>query len=601
MKLNRISLESSLYALAFLLALGFRLFKLGVMPLSDAEATSALYALDISRGVGFSSFATGGSIYGPVPGYMSLSALLFYIFGSSDFLARLFPALVGSSLVLVPFFFKELLGRKASLVLAFALTISPGFVTASRLADGPVLALVFVLWTLGLGYSRRPFAAGIFAGLALLSGPSIIHGFLGLALAAGVMKLIDIFSASEIDEQNSVTKGWRVNADELKKGVLATFLTVLAVGTLFALIPQSLSTWAAMFPTYLRGWVEPTSVPILSVLLALLLYQPLGFIFGLIRAVRGWLRKNRLDQLLGLWFLFAIFLILMYPARQVVDLVWAILPLWALAAREIARSLSWKSDESLIPLGQATLIFILMTLIWLNLGGLSTSVSATQEFYLRLAVVAGLFALLLLITALVSYGWSRGLARQGLVWGLCATLGLFGLANMWSASQLQVENRFDLWNPSPTIADAKLLISTVGDLSKWNTGRTDEIDVTVQVDAPSMRWVLRDMTNLSIMPESQTSVVSVQPSVVITRQSQETPSLAASYRGQDFAWWNSPDWTGALPPNFFRWLTYRQAPLQQEQVILWARIDLFPEEVIESVSGEDNVEGVEFDDGVVSD
>jgi hypothetical protein len=203
--------------------------------------------------------------------------------------------------------------------------------------------------------------------------------------------------------------------------------------------------------------------------------------------------------------------------------------------------------------------------------------------------------LVFLITALVSFGWSRGIARKGLVWGLCATLAIIGVSNMWSASQLQAKNRFDLWNPLPTTADADLMMATINDLSKWNTGRTDAIDVTVQVDAPSMRWALRDLPNLSLVPETQPVTVSAQPSIVITRQSQETLSLAASYRGQDFAWWTAPGWPGALPPDFFRWLTFRQAPLQQEQVILWARVDLFPEEIPGTDSDVQLFDGDELD------
>jgi hypothetical protein len=601
MKLNRITLEYLLYALAFVLAVGLRLLNLGVIPLSDAEAGIALYALDLSKGESISGFATGQSIYGPMPGYVSLSALLFYLFGSSEALARLLPALVGSLLTIVPLCFRNLVNRKSSLVLAFALALGPGFVAISRLADGPILALVFGLWALGFGYSRRPLSAGIFAGLALLSGPSVIHGYLGLILAIGVMRLVDKSSSIEIAQEKGLkTGGGYLNTNELKKVVFSAVATILIVGTLFALFPQGLSAWVTMFPNYLRGWIEPSGVPAVRVLTAFLVYQPLGLIFGLMRTVQGWRRHDRIDQLLSLWFLFAIVGVLIYPARQVGDLLWAIVPLWTLAAREIAMSFSWDSDQSLISLAQAALIFVLMALSGLNLRGLSTPVSGTQEFYLRLAVVAGLIGLIILVTALVSYGWSRSIARQGLVWGLCAALGIVGLSNMWSASQLQVEDRFDLWSPLPTIADADLLLSTIKDLSSWNTGYTDAVDVTVQVNAPSMYWALRDLQKVSIVPETQPIAMSAQPSIVITRQAQETPSLAASYRGQDFAWWNTPGWLGALPPDFFRWLTFRQAPLQQEQVILWARVDLFPEEIPESGLEVNTIEGVELDDGDVS-
>jgi hypothetical protein len=67
-----------------------------------------------------------------------------------------------------------------------------------------------------------------------------------------------------------------------------------------------------------------------------------------------------------------------------------------------------------------------------------------------------------------------------------------------------------------------------------------------------------------------------QPSVVFTRESDQSPELAAAYRGQDFVWWVSPDWDGALPLEWERWITYRQAPVQNVHLILWARTNLFP-------------------------
>jgi hypothetical protein len=65
------------------------------------------------------------------------------------------------------------------------------------------------------------------------------------------------------------------------------------------------------------------------------------------------------------------------------------------------------------------------------------------------------------------------------------------------------------------------------------------------------------------------------PSILITHQNGQQPAQAASYRGQDFDWWLSPGWNGAFPPNFIRWFVFRQAPVQPERVILWARADLF--------------------------
>ena len=105
-------------------------------------------------------------------------------------------------------------------------------------------------------------------------------------------------------------------------------------------------------------------------------------------------------------------------------------------------------------------------------------------------------------------------------------------------------------------------------------GLRDEIDVLVTVESPSLRWALRDFPRARFVPGLAANEA---PSVVITLKNQETPVLAQAYRGQDFNWRVYPGWEGPLPPNAPAWLAFRQAPLLSEQVVLWARIDLFPD------------------------
>jgi hypothetical protein len=127
--------------------------------------------------------------------------------------------------------------------------------------------------------------------------------------------------------------------------------------------------------------------------------------------------------------------------------------------------------------------------------------------------------------------------------------------------------------------DADLLVQTLGELSSWQTGRPEAIDVRVEVDLPSLRWALRGYPRASFLGGGETSLPGAGqglPSALITHQTQDTPSLASAYRGQDFIWSIYPAWSGGFPPDFFRWLVFRQSPVQQDQLILWARSDLFP-------------------------
>ena len=66
------------------------------------------------------------------------------------------------------------------------------------------------------------------------------------------------------------------------------------------------------------------------------------------------------------------------------------------------------------------------------------------------------------------------------------------------------------------------------------------------------------------------------PSVIITHENQPEPNLSIGYRGQDFGWWANPGWEGILPENWPNWLVFRNSPQINTNVILWARVDLFP-------------------------
>src|SRR5215813_13992613 len=120
MNFSRPKSEGWLYGLAFLIALGFRIIQLGASPLTDSEATLALQALHIAQG--------NAPLLGPQPGYILLTSILFSVIKSTNFMARFIPAIVGSTIVFVPYFFRDKLKQLPALILAFLLAIDPGLV-----------------------------------------------------------------------------------------------------------------------------------------------------------------------------------------------------------------------------------------------------------------------------------------------------------------------------------------------------------------------------------------------------------------------------------------------------------------------------------------
>jgi predicted membrane-bound mannosyltransferase len=183
---RRFKYEYLFFLLAFGLALFLRVFQLGATPLNDLEANWALQALQLAQGS-----LPGGSIgFGPQPGYISITGLLFYLLGGSNGLARLWPALAGTLLVLAPWLFSRKVGGrpaffnpKAAILMAFGLAIDPGLVSMSRQVGSPIMALSMLVLAAGCWYLGRDWLAGALAALALMAGPAILTGLLGLSLA----------------------------------------------------------------------------------------------------------------------------------------------------------------------------------------------------------------------------------------------------------------------------------------------------------------------------------------------------------------------------------------------------------------------------------
>ena len=135
MNFDKIKNEHLLYLLILVIAAALRLINLGLIPLSEYEASWAMQAFDIAQG--------NEVVFTGQPAYVIITSFIFNIMGSSTALARLLPALLGSSLVIVPYVFRHHLGRTPALIFALGLALDPGLVAVSRTAGGQMTALGF--------------------------------------------------------------------------------------------------------------------------------------------------------------------------------------------------------------------------------------------------------------------------------------------------------------------------------------------------------------------------------------------------------------------------------------------------------------------------
>lgn len=548
--------ETALYLLAFAIALAVRLLRLGTLPLTDLEAKWALQALGVAQGA--------HPALGSQPVYVLLASIFFFIYGGgTNFLARLIPALTGSALVFVPLLFRDRLKPRPSLILAFCLALDPGLVALSRQAGSSILAITFLFLAWGLWRQKNARWAGVFAGLALLSGSSLWAGLLGLALTWAIRQAWERGSQTE-SAQSPARSEW-LSALWFGLG------TLVLGGTLFFLSPNGLSAWMSSLSEYLAGWRSPSGISFGMLLFSLIVYQPLALILGLIAVVRGWRFGSLRVKRLSLWAAVALLLALFYPARQVSDLAWMLIPLWSLAALELTRNLNVFREERVEVLGVVGLSVLILTFSWIDFLALIQTPAPSDQANLRTWLLFGSLFLLVMSILLVAVGWSLRSARLGAIWGLVAALGVYSLGAMLGAGGLRAAPGAEMWNAGRAPAEADLLLMTVDQMSDWSKDNVNAQPVTIAgLDSPALEWLLH---------EHKVEVVSLldasaAPPMVITT-GQDNPSLAAGYRGQSFAWRQDVLWDNALPLDWMRWVAFHQMPANNETIIVWVRSDLF--------------------------
>jgi hypothetical protein len=575
MEKKSISIEQVLYLVILGVALWMRLLHLGSVPLNEVEAGWALRAFHVSSG--------GAVNTGSQPAYVLLTGLLFTLFGSSDTLARLLPALSGALLVLLPYWQRQRIGQPAALLFALALAFDPGLVSLSRQAGGPMMALAFTLLALSYWLKNKPICAGILAGLSLLSGTAAIFGWLALALLWAVLQITSKISM-EIDK------------DQLRTATLAAAVTLVLVGTLFLRFPQGISGIGAALWGFLQGFVRFSGVPMVELALALLVYQPLALLF----AAFGWFSAEGTDpgtrSALKYGLLVTFLLALLYPAREMADLAWTLVPLWGLATVGLQRILPRQTElRSPVLWSEASLTIVLIVLFWINFAAVSKihpislpqaweslvhfKISdlglldlGTQNYLARVAVLALVPLLVYLSMVLVGLGWDIPDARRGFLLGLIISLCAYTFSVSWAASQLPERPPNELWTSGGAPGNIREIIDTIGDFAEWTNGQRQTIDAVYEINSPALEWELRGFPEAVF--SDQVSPTDF-PSVVITPALGYEPRLEQAYRGQSFVLQKYRQWV-SWPPDFLTWFVYRNIPPIPDEAILWVRADLFP-------------------------
>jgi len=546
---------------SFIVALAFRLLRLGNLPLSNMEAGSALQALAVSQGDTLP--------FGPNMAYVGLTGFDFYIFTAGNFLARFWPAMVGSLIVFIPFLFCERIGQWPASILSVVLAISPEMVGLSRIIGSPMMAFVSTLLAVGFLLNHRPVLTGAALAVGLMSGAGFWMGSLILVVAYFISEwLFDagmIFSQSPITERRTF---WT------RMGI-SFGLTLLVVGTGFFMAPAGLSGIFLGLVHFIKGFGSFTSAPFVLLPLTLIAYTAEALVFGIWGSLRGILNRNKIDMFLFVWWAFGLVFILLYPGGTPADLIWVTLPLWVLSVRVVCAAWQFPAHSRLVVGMTTVLVVAISAFMLLMLRSLVNPIlQQTEQVNYLIALIGGV-VLLVAITLLVNFGWSEEVALPGLLIGLgivfCA--GLISVSV--SSTGLAPERGYELWYPKETQLSPEWVEISIERISTWNNSSGTPVDIAVSdYDSPGMRWVLRDYDPVHFIPYPSPDS---QPGILIT-DNQGNPQISTSYRGQDLVWAQEVLWQAMSPVQYLSWLITREAPTQESEIILWVRTDLMPDD-----------------------
>jgi uncharacterized protein (TIGR03663 family) len=567
----RLTVEAALYGLLGLLALASRLYTLGVRPLTAPEAAQALHAWQSVSG-------PGGDALAASPLLFAGQALAFAVFGASDGVARLLPAMAGVALVLLPYLLRHRLGRSGALATSALLLVSPTVLLTSRQGSGDVLLLAAGLAALvglvGWVDFRRPAYLGLLAvsaALALTAAANVYTLILALAVALALVALLE---RRAVDVAGAgLSAAWQEARSEttwLRIGAALFFGALLLIPTALLLRPEGVQAVADLFPTWINHFApwagdRPWSYP----LAVLLLYEPLLLLFGLIGAAAACRQRELPGRLLAIWAGVALLVALIAGGRGPGDVLLVVGPLALLAGRTVGWLLEQVVERSRWL--QDSLIVGLLTVIgvfcYLQLAAYAYRREANFLWLavLSLGLFVGMFALYV-----AWFGWPAGWRGGGVT--LLVLLLLVTVSFGVNLAYHHGDDPREWLAGEVTSANVRHLPALLAKASMQRLGATEVIPITAdEAVGPVVRWYLRDFRNqtwLDVAPGPE-----VTTEAVVTPWKPYAPELGAAYYGEDFvvrATWQPRSLTGA---DWANWLLFRKSPDRphQERVVLWLR------------------------------
>lgn len=221
--------ELVLYGVILIAAIFTRFYILGARVMSHDESLHTLYSWNLYSGKGYQHDPL---MHGP--SLFHITALMYFLFGDSDFSARIGPAIFGVAMVILPYWFRPWLGRLGALATSVMILISPGLMYYSRYIRHDTFLDFFTLLMILAFFQYMRTRAGRWLyigamGVALMLATmeaAYIHGFIGVTFIALAL----------LWEALSIPRRRLINYSLL--GAATLVLALAAYGEFFAAVPD---------------------------------------------------------------------------------------------------------------------------------------------------------------------------------------------------------------------------------------------------------------------------------------------------------------------------------------------------------------------------
>lgn len=540
------------FLLAFLLGLSLRLLKLGEMRFTLNEAQLAQTAWQMANG---EAVALLGNM-----SYAGLSAFLFHLFEPSFFFARLLPALFGSSLVLLPWFWRDKIGAKTALVLAVGLAIDPLLLNFSRQIVTPIFVLAGLCWAYTALKHKRPVLAGSMFAVAFLGGYSfwvvVLAGVVGLLIRRNNEKRS--FDFSPFKSKNFLLP------------LLTSFvISLVMISSAFLLYTRGLGGIAAGLVELIQLFGKPYDFALYQPILIASAYSLLPLTFA-IWTFADDLRHQQASKngiyLLGWGLSVALSLIL---GRQDFGLLaFAAVFAWLGAAEGFERLISQKPQQREVVLGVTFFQVVILGYIMMVCRRLLSAQVNSQDFrYAAMAALAGVL-LLVISTILVGMGWSRRVSGQALQNSLLIVLLTLTVGIGARSVGSQQESTTLSLLAGPILLPNNDVEAVMEEIDR--IGKADKTEITCDLGdlEPQFSWFFRyqdDCKNSN----------SVSQADLMLSENAQNFSAADVYRGRNVALFRQIDPQVVKPGDFLKTLLGEPLPMISQSGVLWVRLNLF--------------------------